>query len=762
MLKKIFGWLFGWGKKTTTPPPPPGPGTPPGGKPNGGPDINIGDGRIDPNVPLDANGEVVLGHLDPVVPALELTPGMQSVLQSPEDALNLDLINDLTSDWTEGLVNPLVSEPKDADNVPAVNKYATASQVFLGKGLVPVKAIFMVLADQKKKAGNDLEAGAISALAGALSDAAWVKTPAMQFNIGGKPGNRIVFFKEGKYGNPPENSGIDKIIVEAGKKHLRLIKQYVHFSADRDPQGPEKNPFSITEQDRKKGVLGWPNAQGMRIQDLLTPSIGVIGASHVGSWYSGYIGGKEVPVASDWGDETTWTCDYPGNIYAIDYQAGCRDIIPDQALAAYKHNADMWDAIATILVPFSEGGQGADETRFQSYNYNPLECHDQASTVAVAREISNLNWVSFNAKYGAFYCSEGAYAVANFGPQADTLIKKSNFGPDNKLHQLIVEYQKAYDKPEYSGWDEAKKRQNPEIGWQHLYELGDAAGGISAKQFNALKYYTPGETDGVLNRFGVYLDFIPEHIKGWQEYRPKNPEGLIANPLSIATVVWATLRTYMPRDAIAKTIAADIERAYKSALDTGNIILAGIISQGLLKADPKTPQGKAALAGVAAKAASGFLLSALKNDMIKAVILGTAGGTYIKAPGDPDDLDRYPDFKNDPKDWMARWQKIMQTDDYKVLSDMYEKFITALQDPALDTQEKLDKRLMELDAEAANVEVTWNVPNYVDGAVYKRATLMKFVLPACWTFWAQQDIYGSPTCVRYVGTMIRDYYKKAA
>ena len=60
----------------------------------------------------------------------------------------------------------------------------------------------------------------------------------------------------------------------------------------------------------------------------------------------------------------------------------------------------------------------------------------------------------------------------------------------------------------------------------------------------------------LLARHGIALDWVAEEVKGWQAYRPKNEEALIARPMTVATIAWALLRLYMPRDTMARAIAS--------------------------------------------------------------------------------------------------------------------------------------------------------------------------------------------------------------
>ena len=217
----------------------------------------------------------------------------------------------------------------------------------------------------------------------------------------------------------------------------------------------------------------------------------------------------------------------------------------------------MWDCASAILVPFAD--QDPDP-KFRDYMYNPLEVFDQQSARDVAAALATLDESTFFERHGAFYCAEGQYVVANLGPQEDenggTLLKKSRYG-DTAFGRLIANFIAA---PGYAGMSAEQREKNPQIGWDHLLELGPDNGGITPTQGLILT---------ATDRQGVALDWIPEDIKGWQAYRPKLDEALIARPMTVATIAWALLRLYMPRDAVARAVAADIGRAYAQGDDRG-------------------------------------------------------------------------------------------------------------------------------------------------------------------------------------------------
>src|SRR5262249_11057154 len=152
---------------------------------------------------------------------------------------------------------------------------------------------------------------------------------------------------------------------------------------------------------------------------------------------------------------------------------------------------------------------------YREYYYNPLEGYDRRSLQRVAGNMAKLNKEQFLKAHGAFYCSEGQFTVANLGPQEFSLIKKRGFG-NTPLGRLIDTFNAA---PGYKDMAVEERRKHPYIGWSHLKELGPEKGGLSEEQFEHLQ-----ET----YRTAVYLEWIPDSVRGWQSYGPREKEGLIA------------------------------------------------------------------------------------------------------------------------------------------------------------------------------------------------------------------------------------------
>jgi hypothetical protein len=462
-------------------------------------------------------------------------------------------------------------------------------------------------------------------------------------------------------------------------------------------------------------------AQGGKPDDIIAD--GVAGATHVGGFSEGFdLEGKPMSVKSDWpsnyGQLGAGNRDYNAHLLAIDYGAGVEDPIPEKDLKAYYYNADMWDCCAAILVPFADRDP---DPQYRDYMYNPLEVYDQQSARDVAVALATLDDQKFLSEHGAFYCAEGQYVVANLGPQEDekggTLLKQSRYG-DTPFGRLIANFIRA---PGYAGMSAEERRKHPSIGWEYLVELGETNGGISNEQALILT---------ATDRQGVALDFIGEDVKGWQAYRPKNKEALIARPMTVATLAWGLLRLYMPRDAVAKAIAADIARAYAQGDDSVKESVRTLLGEK----DPMSANGQALLAGFSAKAATGLLLGLLSSDQVKASLLYKSGFMDIT-----DDADK---------------QRLLAA---------YEQFLGILQNADYSTQASLDKALEAADDALSDLTVTRTYYNRTTRErTPAKSTVMKYAAPPCFGMWAQQPFLAETGCLRYVATAMHVSEKKTA
>lgn len=639
--------------------------------------IDLGGIRI-----LRSTGKIETGPLDPVAPAVELPASLDGVVLPADEALNLDVLN--------RSFNPFLSDPRDAGGKPLIGALTKGGALYQGKTFVPVRYLIGKVAE-----ASGAPPAAIQPLLDELRELVAIRTPAHQFRLGTGIGNRIVFYGETDASGAPVDLGhkqLDAVIIALGEQNFRLIKQMVHF--DRPAQG------------------GSP-------EDIVADAAG--GSTHIGGFSAGYgEDGKPMAIKSDWpstyGSLGDNNMTYNAHLLAVDYNAGVEDEIPPETLRAYCHNADMWDCAAAILVPFTD--QDPDP-KFRDYMYNPLEIWDQASARAVAASLATLDQKAFLAKHGAFYCAEGQYVVANLGPQEDekggTLLKRSRYG-DTPLGKLIENFIHA---PGYAGMTPGERRRHPSIGWEHLVALGPENGGISKTQAAVLL---------ATNRHGVALDWIPEHISGWQAYRPKNKEALIAKPMTVATLAWSLFRLYMPRDTMARAIAAEIARAYAGGSDRVKQSVRLLIGG----ADPAAPEGQALLAGVAAKAATGLILGLLSSEQVAASLLSKAGFEEITSDADKE----------------------------KVIA-AYKEFLAILQNADYSTQESLDGALAEADDRLARLTVMRSFYNpVIQQRIPAKSTVMKYAAPPCFGMWAQQPFLAETGCLRYVATAMHISQKK--
>ena len=627
------------------------------------------------------SGKIETGKLDPVGISVELPPELAGIVTPADAALSLEVLN---RDF-----NPFLADPRGPAGTPLIGPFTAGGELYQGKTLLPVRFIVAKMAE-----AGGVPAAASKPLIDALSEIVAIHTPAHQFRLGDGLGNRIVFYGDASVNGSDIEIGhahIDQVVFELAKQNFRLIKQMVHFDKP---------------------------AQGGKPEDIVAD--GAAGSTHAGGFSAGYNDGDPMAIKSDWPSNYGQLGDsnktYNAHLIAIDYSAGVEDEIPEATLKAYCRNADMWDCASAILVPFAD--QDPDP-KFRDYMYNPLEVFDQQSARDVAAALATLDESTFFEKHGAFYCAEGQYVVANLGPQEDenggTLLKKSRYG-DTAFGRLIANFIAA---PGYAGMSAEQREKHPEIGWDYLLELGPDNGGITPTQGLILT---------ATDRQGVALDWIPEDTKGWQAYRPKLDEALIARPMTVATIAWALLRLYMPRDAVARAVAADIGRAYAQGDDA---IKASV--RQLIGGDPTTPAGQALLAVAGAKAATGLLLGLLSSEEVAASLLAKAG-----------------------------FNEITNDADKERVKTAYHEFLGILQNADYSTQGALDRALAEADAKLGGLTVTRSFFNRAtQQRLPAKSTVMKYSAPPCFGMWAQQPFLAGTGCLRYVATAMHVSQKKS-
>jgi hypothetical protein len=634
--------------------------------------------------------ELRFGSLDPVGQAVPLTPEMSKIVGTTAARLKLDVLN-------QPAFNHFRNTPKDITGKPLVGAYKQPEQIYQSRTFIPVRRIMTAALEQVGPAGADAKA-----LLPALSEQAVLTTPAHQFALPEGVGNRVLAYSTvGSSG--VLHTHIDQLVHELKKQHMRVVKLMTLFTFFVD----KENPAAATSY-----------AQGGTFKEILADSIGA--TWHSGGYSAGFDkAGKPTTVKSDWPTDYGALTDddyitYNAHFVGIDYQGGVRRPIPAETLAAYYRNADLWDCAAALTVPFVDEDK---DPIYREYYYNPLEGYDRRTLQRVANNMAKLNKEQFLKQNGAFYCSEGQFTVANLGPQEYSLVKKRAFG-STALGKLIDTFNAA---PGYKDMPVEQRRRNPIIGWNYLKQLGPEKGGISPEQAEHLE-----ETQ----RTAIYLEFIPDDVRGWQTYGPREKDGLIARPMTVATMAWSLLRRYMPREGVANTISADVMRAYR----VGNPNVKKAVVALLGGQAPDTPEGQVALANISIRAATGTLIGLLASEEIKTLILLKGGFAEV----------------------LTSWDK-------SKVQRAYDGFLDVLRDADYSSQESLDAALQSADEQLSSLKVWRRHYNKKINFAYPwRQTLMKYAAPVCFVVWAQQPFMARTGCIRYVTTAMNTRQAKAS
>ncbi len=579
-------------------------------------------------------------------PAMVLPHSLDAVVRPADQALSLSALN--------ALYNPLAS---------VIGDLPSPSDVFRGKALLPTRQLF----GSMPGVSNDvLEA---------LPEVSVLRTPAHQFNVDGALGNRVVF-----YGGTLGSTDLDTLAITLGDQGIRLIKQMTHFTG---------------------------GAQGGTPQDILKDGVG--GSTHAGGYSSGFIAGTASSVKTDWPANyarlADYNADYNATLFGIDYQGGVRTPIPPDVKLAYKHNADMWDAVLGAVVPFSTEDP---MPRFTESNYNPLDVYDQASLKSLATDAATLDWSTFKLRHGAFYCAEGQYAVANLGPQDATLLKKSAYG-NTPLGGWVEAFAKA---PEYAGQTAEFRRTHPELGWQHLLKTGL----LSQAMYDRLKQG---------DRLGVALEWVPETVPGWQKYQPIETNGLVATPLTVAGLAWSLLRRYLPREEVSQTLSDAVQNGYATGTDAQRAAIEEMLG-GL---NPTSPAGHQALDGLGFKTATAFTATILGQPAFRARLFAQAGVNEILEPT--------------PAEVAAGYVG------KAAVNALFDRFVTGF--TTAKSQTELDAHLKALDSEMRQFKVIRAGADAANPRKDPVLGLMLYSPPQGFTAWAQSDTFsGGTTVFRYV------------
>ena len=635
-------------------------------------------------VESDAKG-IRIGTLAPTGPAVSLTPAMRKVVGSANARLKLDEMN--------RSYNHFRTTPRDYARKPLVGNFKEPDQIYEGKAFIPVRQVIAAALEQAGQTG-----AAAKPLLAALSEQALLTTPAHRFLLEDGIGNRVV-----AYGPGVQHGHIDQLVHELKAQNMRVVKLMTYFKYFKEDEEPN-TPAAF--------------AQGGTLQEILSDSVG--GSWHAGGFSAGFDArGRPTTAKSDWPADYGKLTDeryiaYNAHLFAIDYQGGVRRPIPPQMLAAYYRNADLWDCCAALTVPFVIDEK---DPIYKDYFYNPLEVYDRRSAQRVAANMVKLNTEEFLTEHGAFYCSEGQYTVANLGPQEFSLLKKSAFGA-SAFGMLIDTFNAA---PGYRDKSIEERRRMPSIGWAYLRDLGAEKGGISKKQYQHLT-----QSD----RTAIYLEWIGEDIRGWQAYGPREKEGLIARPMTVATMAWSLLRRYVPREGTARVIAADILRAHR----TGNAQVKQAVVALCGGADPESEQGQVALTHVSVRAATGLLIGLLASPETRKLLLNKGGFAEVVTDRDKAKVDK-----------------------------AYDSFLDILRNADYSSQESLDAALLAADEKLSNLRIWRRYYNKATKRQYAaRQTLMRYAAPVCFAAWAQQPFLARTGCVRYVATTMHTRQAKTS
>ncbi len=639
-------------------------------------------------VETDRTG-IRFGDLKPAGNAVPLSPEARKVVGSPAVRLKLDALNQT--------YNHFKNSPLNYAGKPLVGLFKQPGQIFEGKAFIPVRKIVASALEQSGPSGAP-----IKPLVAALSEQTVLVTPAHQFLLeDGGVGNRIVAYSS--EGSGIQHNHIDTLVHDLKKQGLRVIKLMTYFKYYKD-KGDAISPPT--------------NAQGGTLKEILADSVG--GSWHAGGFSAGFDeDGRPVTSKSDWPTDygkltEPRYVEYNAHLFAIDYQGGVRQPIPPAMLAAYYRNAELWDCCAALTVPFVDKDK---DPIYREYYYNPLEAYDRRSAQRVAANMVKLDTEQFLKKHGAFYCSEGQFTISNLGPQDYSLLKRSTYGK-SPFGRLIDTFNAA---PRYQGKSIEERRKLPAIGWDYLKELSPAKGGISEQQFEHL-----GDTD----RLAIFLEFIPEDVRGWQAFGLREKEGLIARPMTVATLAWSLLRRYAPREGIARVVSEDIMRAYR----TGNAQVKQAVVALCGGAKPDTPEGQVALAHVSVRLATGTLLGVLGSEETRKLILAKGGFLEVVTSWDKDKVQR-----------------------------AYDVFLDILRNADYNSQEGLDRALLLADEKLSSLTVWRRYYNKATKRQYPwRQALMKYAAPVCFAAWAQQPFLARTNCVRYVATAMHTRQAKTS
>ena len=571
----------------------------------------------------------------------------------------------------------IIKDPDTALSVKRINideyssksgeKNKTGSELYLSKSISNIKLIVNGLEAYHKENRNEDKVKAVSIISKHISDKEIFIRPAHQFMINNKLGNRVIFYggdNEFEYG--PAHKNIDYLTHEI---KMPVIKVMTHFN----------------------------HAQGGYISDILEDTSG--GMTHVGGYSASWYNNKPTTVRSDWpadygrlNDESRY---YNAHLLAIDYQAGTDKKIPEETLTQYHKNYKMWDALTGMIIPYTRSSKIEE---FQDYKNNPLEAINiealnNLATVAATLDKSKINFTS--------YCAEGMWNVANLA--VNVPITKNKYP---EIDKLIRNYQSA---PGFKGMDHTQRTHRPEIGWLWLHEEG---------------LITDSTYKGILqtNRNTIYLDWVADDLVPWTIYQPQQKDGLIANPMTLGTLVRMLIRTYYPRESVTKAIINAFNTLYKK----GDKTVKAAIETLLDGFSPTNIIGERILFENAYKMANAELAYIVQSDMLKNIIFKKLG-----------------------------YEHIVDFEDQEKVEKLFLKYVAAISDSEFSKRKDFDKKLAALDKELANMKIKMKVYGPNDVKTRTEEKIVPFFMwtpPQAWVFWAQHPNEFNSRTLRYIAT----------
>jgi len=570
-----------------------------------------------------------------------------------------------------------ISSPDTALSIENINipqfsaksevKNKSGSELYLAKSVVNVKLIISGLASYYKENNEPEKVKALSIISKHITDREIFIRPAHQFLINNKLGNRVIFYGgDNDLENGPGHKNIDKL---AHQINMPIVKVMTHFD----------------------------DAQGGSISDILEDTSG--GMTHVGSFSASWYKNKPTAVRSDWptdygnlNDDNRY---YNAHLLAIDYQAGTNKKIPAKVLIEYHKNYKLWDVLTGLIIPYTTYSK-IDE--FQDYKNNPLEVTSIESLRKLAKVSATLdkNKINFTS-----YCAEGIWNIANLA--VNVPIKKNKYPAIDKF---ITSYQSA---PGFKGMNPTQRERNPEIGWLWLHQK---------------KLISDSAYEGVLQtrRNSIYLDWVSTELQPWTIYQPQRKDGLIANPMTLGTLVRMLIRTYYPRESVTKAIISAVKSLYKD----GDKTVKSAIETFLNGFSPTSLIGNKILFENAYRMASAELSFIVQSDMLKNIIFKKLG-----------------------------YEHIVNFEDQEKVENLFLKYVASITDPELIKRKDFDKKLTALDEELARMKIKMKVYGPNDTETRTEEKIVPFFMwtpPQAWVFWAQHPDAFNSRSIRYITT----------